>query len=210
MTGPQFNQQVATLRDFDRPGAAKRHQPHRAFEFLFNRLQPFSQSMTLYVLAFLLACGSWLAWQRTAESGRVLSAPARARDSHLRNALAHVSAGTAAGDESLFLRDFHRLGRRDCGADPRADLPRWHRRRLRGRDRFHHAHHRASPRRQRRHAGNAAGRARHQHLARHARGRDHHRLLRDVPRRHARDHLHRARGLHPLARLARRPTRSRA
>ena len=36
-----------------------------AFEFLFNRLQPFSQSMTLYVLAFLLACGSWLVWPRT-------------------------------------------------------------------------------------------------------------------------------------------------
>jgi ABC-type transport system involved in cytochrome c biogenesis permease subunit len=33
-----------------------------SFEFLFNRLQPFSQSMTLYVLAFLLACASWLGW----------------------------------------------------------------------------------------------------------------------------------------------------
>jgi ABC-type transport system involved in cytochrome c biogenesis permease subunit len=35
-----------------------------AFEFQFNRLQPFSKSMTLYVLAFLLACFSWLGWSR--------------------------------------------------------------------------------------------------------------------------------------------------
>jgi ABC-type transport system involved in cytochrome c biogenesis permease subunit len=34
------------------------------FEFLFNRLQPFSQSMAIYVLAFLLACGSWLGWTK--------------------------------------------------------------------------------------------------------------------------------------------------
>jgi ABC-type transport system involved in cytochrome c biogenesis permease subunit len=35
-----------------------------AFEFQFNRLQPFSQSMALYVFAFLLACFSWLGWSR--------------------------------------------------------------------------------------------------------------------------------------------------
>jgi ABC-type transport system involved in cytochrome c biogenesis permease subunit len=40
------------------PNTSKR----ASFEFLFNRLQPFSQSMTLYVLAFLLACASWLGW----------------------------------------------------------------------------------------------------------------------------------------------------
>jgi ABC-type transport system involved in cytochrome c biogenesis permease subunit len=40
------------------PKATKR----ASFEFLFNRLQPFSQSMALYVLAFLLACASWLGW----------------------------------------------------------------------------------------------------------------------------------------------------
>src|SRR5207302_10937011 len=32
---------------------------------LFNRLQPFSQAMAIYVLAFLLACASWLGWNRT-------------------------------------------------------------------------------------------------------------------------------------------------
>jgi ABC-type transport system involved in cytochrome c biogenesis permease subunit len=42
----------------EQPNATKR----ASFEFLFNRLEPFSQSMTLYVLAFLLACASWLGW----------------------------------------------------------------------------------------------------------------------------------------------------
>jgi ABC-type transport system involved in cytochrome c biogenesis permease subunit len=36
-----------------------------SFECLFNRLEPFSQSMAIYVLAFLLACMSWLGWHRT-------------------------------------------------------------------------------------------------------------------------------------------------
>jgi ABC-type transport system involved in cytochrome c biogenesis permease subunit len=45
----------------EQPNAVKR----ASFEFLFNRLQPFSQSMAIYVLAFLLACASWLGWNRT-------------------------------------------------------------------------------------------------------------------------------------------------
>ncbi len=45
----------------EQPNAAKR----TSFEFLVNRLQPFNQSMALYVLAFLLACFSWLGWSRT-------------------------------------------------------------------------------------------------------------------------------------------------
>lgn len=55
----QFNEHVTALRSWmtkEKPAATSRS----SFEFLFNRLQPFSQSMTLYVLAFLLACGSWL------------------------------------------------------------------------------------------------------------------------------------------------------
>jgi ABC-type transport system involved in cytochrome c biogenesis permease subunit len=58
-----FNQHVDLVTDWfarKQPNAAKR----TAFEFLFDRLQPFSQSMTLYVLAFLLACASWLGWSR--------------------------------------------------------------------------------------------------------------------------------------------------
>jgi hypothetical protein len=35
-----------------------------SFEFLFNQVDPFTHSMVLYVLAFLLACGSWLGWSR--------------------------------------------------------------------------------------------------------------------------------------------------
>ena len=56
-----FNQNVQLVADGfakAQPNATKR----ASFEFLFNRLQPFSQSMTLYVLAFLLACASWLGW----------------------------------------------------------------------------------------------------------------------------------------------------
>jgi len=56
-----FNQQVQLMTDWfakEEPKTTKR----ASFEFLFNRLEPFSQSMTLYVLAFLLACASWLGW----------------------------------------------------------------------------------------------------------------------------------------------------
>jgi ABC-type transport system involved in cytochrome c biogenesis permease subunit len=59
-----FNQHVDLLAGWfakEQPNATKR----TSFEFLFNRLQPFSQSMALYVLAFLLACGSWLGWNRS-------------------------------------------------------------------------------------------------------------------------------------------------
>jgi len=58
-----FNQHVDILANWfgkEQPNATKR----TSFEFLFNRLQPFSQSMALYVLAFLLACASWLGWSR--------------------------------------------------------------------------------------------------------------------------------------------------
>jgi len=54
-----FNEHVQLMTDWfakEQPNTAKR----ASFEFLFNRLQPFTQSMTLYVLAFLLACASWL------------------------------------------------------------------------------------------------------------------------------------------------------
>src|SRR5262249_12639762 len=54
-----FNQHVQLMTDWfvkEQPNTMKR----ASFEFLFNRLQPFSQSMMLYVLAFLLACASWL------------------------------------------------------------------------------------------------------------------------------------------------------
>jgi ABC-type transport system involved in cytochrome c biogenesis permease subunit len=59
-----FNQHVDLAANWfakEQPSAVKR----ASFEFLFNRLQPFSQSMALYILAFLLACASWLGWNRT-------------------------------------------------------------------------------------------------------------------------------------------------
>jgi ABC-type transport system involved in cytochrome c biogenesis permease subunit len=34
------------------------------YEFFFNYVDPFTHSMTLYVIAFLLACISWLGWSR--------------------------------------------------------------------------------------------------------------------------------------------------
>jgi ABC-type transport system involved in cytochrome c biogenesis permease subunit len=54
-----FNQNVQLVTDWFAKAQPKATQ-RASFEFLFNRLQPFSQSMTLYVLAFLLACASWL------------------------------------------------------------------------------------------------------------------------------------------------------
>ncbi|MEY2525952.1 MAG: hypothetical protein QOE73_723 [Verrucomicrobiota bacterium] len=60
---PLFHQQVGLLA-----GALAKEQPNAtkraSFEFLFNRVDPFTHSMVLYVLAFLLACGSWLGWNR--------------------------------------------------------------------------------------------------------------------------------------------------
>ncbi|HEX7517428.1 MAG TPA: cytochrome c biogenesis protein CcsA [Chthoniobacterales bacterium] len=58
-----FGQEVdhlASALTKEQPGAAKR----TSFEFLFNQVDPFMHSMDLYVLAFLLACGSWLGWSR--------------------------------------------------------------------------------------------------------------------------------------------------
>jgi len=58
-----FNEHLDGMTNWfakEQPNATKR----TSFEFLFNRLQPFSQSMMLYVLAFLLACASWLGWSQ--------------------------------------------------------------------------------------------------------------------------------------------------
>jgi ABC-type transport system involved in cytochrome c biogenesis permease subunit len=58
-----FDYQVDLMANWfakEQPNATKR----TSFEFLFNRLQPFSQAMALYILAFLLACASWLGWSR--------------------------------------------------------------------------------------------------------------------------------------------------
>jgi ABC-type transport system involved in cytochrome c biogenesis permease subunit len=61
--GAAFNQVVDLLANRIaqlQPTGTKRAR----YEFLFNHVDPFTHSMTLYVLAFLFACISWLAWQR--------------------------------------------------------------------------------------------------------------------------------------------------
>jgi ABC-type transport system involved in cytochrome c biogenesis permease subunit len=58
-----FNRQSILLRNWfskEQANASKR----TSFEFLFNHVDSFTHSMVLYVLAFLLACGSWLGWSR--------------------------------------------------------------------------------------------------------------------------------------------------
>jgi ABC-type transport system involved in cytochrome c biogenesis permease subunit len=58
-----FNREIASLSHWmsERQQAAI---SRSSFEFLFNRLNPFTHSMVLYVLAFLFACSSWLTWSR--------------------------------------------------------------------------------------------------------------------------------------------------
>ena len=58
-----FNRSVGLLADWmakEQPLSTKR----ASFEFLFNHVDPFTHSMVLYVTAFLLACLSWMAWNR--------------------------------------------------------------------------------------------------------------------------------------------------
>ena len=58
-----FNQHADHLRGFI--AKAQSTATRRAsFEFFFNDVDPFTHSMVLYVLAFLLACGSWMGWNR--------------------------------------------------------------------------------------------------------------------------------------------------
>ena len=97
-------------------------------EFFFNDFQPFYKAMVIYVLALLLAyraadvragancpnrCGArrfiWSCW---------LGHP------HLRPGVSHVARRPAAGDEPLFLRHLHRLGRGHSGHGAGKDLSR--------------------------------------------------------------------------------------
>ncbi len=61
--GSSFNRAVSQLSAWMAEHQPVASQPS-SFEFLFNRVDPFGQSMLLYLLAFFLACGSWLAWSR--------------------------------------------------------------------------------------------------------------------------------------------------
>ncbi len=55
-----FNKHVATQAESFQQAEPKTAS-RTSLEFLFNRVDPFYRSIGLYVLAFLLACGSWLA-----------------------------------------------------------------------------------------------------------------------------------------------------
>ena len=50
----------ASLAELPRTAASPETSSRASLEFLFNQVDPFYRSMGLYVLAFLLACGSWL------------------------------------------------------------------------------------------------------------------------------------------------------
>lgn len=59
-----FEQQVSLLENRigqQHPGGTGRAR----YEFWFNQVDPFTHSMVLYLVAFLLACLSWLGWSRT-------------------------------------------------------------------------------------------------------------------------------------------------
>ena len=58
-----FNQQVLLDLRLDGEATTEGVRPEFVRVF-FNRADPFSHSMVLYVAAFLLACGSWLTWSR--------------------------------------------------------------------------------------------------------------------------------------------------
>jgi ABC-type transport system involved in cytochrome c biogenesis permease subunit len=61
--GAAFDQAVDRLTDQMAQSQAAGTK-HARYEFFFNAVDPFTHSMTLYVLAFLLACISWLALGR--------------------------------------------------------------------------------------------------------------------------------------------------
>ena len=193
-----FNQHVDVLAGVlaqEQPDASKR----TSFEFLFNRVDPFSQSMVLYVLAFLLACGSWLGWNRPLNRSAfyllLLALAVHTFGLVSRMYLQERPPVTNLYSSAIFIG----WGAVIVSLILERIFPRWDWRGLRWRDWLHHPDHRASSGGQRRHPGDVASRPRHQHLAGDSRGRHHDRLRRHVSGRHARHHLHRSRRLHALA-----------
>lgn len=59
----EFNREVETYAQLLR-GEVGEATDKAGFEVFFNRFAPFYVSMVLYVIVFLLACFSWLGWQR--------------------------------------------------------------------------------------------------------------------------------------------------
>ena len=86
------------------------------YEAFFNFFEPFYCALVLYVVAFVLVALGWLGWTRPLESRGVLADRLHARAAHLRAGFAHLYFRPAAGDQPLFRRRVHRLGRRGAGA----------------------------------------------------------------------------------------------
>ena len=187
----EFNAAVADYRASHlRRRSARRVWPRRGVEVVYNRFAPFYQCTGLYVFAFLLAVVGFVL-QRGREAGA-------GRDALRRSAFLVLVLTLVVHTVALFARMYlmdrplrvrdqpvlvgrlHRLGVRGAVPDAGADLP--DRRRERGRRRSSGwrrrivAHNLAT----RGHAGDDAGGARHELLARDAR---HHRHARATRRR---------------------------
>ena len=171
-------------------GLVPGYQANARYEFIFNYAEPFYQSMILYLVVFLLAFFSWMAWPRTLNRSAFLSASTGSGRSHLRAFLAHDPAGPAARHEPLLLRHLRRLDGGRPRRGPREALPQRHREHGRFRDRVSYAHHRASSGDLRRHSGDDAGGPGLQFLARHARRLHYDRLQLDFPFRISGDYLY--------------------
>ena len=91
-------QWISTL-DQQRPGdMAKMH-----LEVFYNRYQPFLQAMILYVIVFLLACGSMLFWQRPLWRSAMVVMVLAFIVQTLAVWCTHLPDGPAAGDESILV-----------------------------------------------------------------------------------------------------------
>ncbi|MEI9960249.1 MAG: hypothetical protein WDM76_03685 [Limisphaerales bacterium] len=149
-----FNSALTDYRSSLVPNSSKALDKARA-EVFFNRMEPFYNAMVIYVLAD--CCNIFMVqfFRNDATFGG-LAYRTCIRDSHHGFDLSHGVGRASAGDESLFIGDFHRLGRGGVGDDFGKILQEWNRRGRFGGHRLHHAHHRAPPRARRRHDGNDA------------------------------------------------------
>ncbi len=106
-----FNSAVASYESFlgmRLPDTMARVQ----FETLFNRIEPFMAAIYLYVFVALLIIFSWLGYTQilTRSAFWILLVTLTF---HTMGLIAlHLHARPPTGDESLFLRHLHRLGRR--------------------------------------------------------------------------------------------------
>ena len=138
---PPVGEYRAWLADRFAPQVRKADQ-----EFFFSTLEPFYKATVIYVLALVLALLSWFNLSDWLRRSAFYLVDSGVGHSHLRPRFPHVSRRPAAGDQSLFLRHLHRLGRGHPRNGSGKNLSRRHRLRRRGVRRLRHADHRAQPR----------------------------------------------------------------